>query len=222
MTWFLSYRTPALRKKNPTSGQLDRKWGIALVLTASHRGALCAVSRVEYAERVAAVRPDQKQCILTLRYVRQSLLHFARGLDLVAIHFEDDVTLLKAGIVGWATGLHLLDNRSLNFTRSLDLIAEFRSEISETNSPARPALLPFPGTRSGFGGPVAKILERDGHLHGFAFAKDRELNFRARLVLSDNHLKFTGIGDLLSVDVGDDIADLKSRFRPRANLHPPG
>jgi len=81
---------------------------------------------MQHPEAITAVRPDEQQCVFALVHVRQGLLHIARTLDFVTIHFEDDVTLLQSSIVGGTSRLHLLDHSSVDFTRDLKLVAQFR------------------------------------------------------------------------------------------------
>ena len=72
--------------------------------------------------------------------LRERLLHVSRALNRLAIYFNDHVTGLQSSVVGRAAGLHLLDHRSVKVARRLQLLAHFRSDINQADSPARLAM----------------------------------------------------------------------------------
>src|SRR5579872_1378959 len=91
---------------------------------------------MQHPEAVTAVRMDEQQCVFALAHVRQGLLHIARSLYFVAVHFEDDVALLQSSIVGRTSRLYLLDHSAADVMRNLKLVAQFRRKVAETDAPA--------------------------------------------------------------------------------------
>src|SRR5437899_4660354 len=170
-----------------------------------------AFGGVQDPEGVAAVGPDEQQRVVALFYVGQGLLNIARSLNFVTVDFEDDVALLQSGIVGRTTRLHLFDYSSVDVAWRLKLVPQFWGEVAETDAPVHFAF-GLAGVIAAFGGTAAEGFQGDGDSHILAVAKNIERDLRAGLLLSDNHLEFSGIADLLAIDFGNDIADLEASF----------
>ena len=113
--------------------------GLLLFLTpvaGSNGSRLRTLLGVQYAKRVAAVGPDEQESVLAFGYAGQGLLYVTRGLDLMTVHFEDDVPLLQSGVIRGAAGLHLLDHSPVKLAWSLDLVADIRRQVAESKTPA--------------------------------------------------------------------------------------
>jgi hypothetical protein len=55
---------------------------------------------MQHAESAGAIRPDQHQGIFSFRNAAQLLLNIGGGLHGMTIHFRDDVTAAKSGVIG--------------------------------------------------------------------------------------------------------------------------
>src|ERR1700675_4680592 len=169
---------------------------------------------MQYPEGITAVRPDEQQSIVALLHVRQSFLHVARALYFVAIHFEDDVSLLQSSIARRAARLHLLDHRSVDLARCLKLIAHFGRKVAEANAPVHFALA-LGRIITALGRMAAERLQGDRNAHALAFTQNVEHDLRAGLFLSDQHLQLASVAYLLTIDLGNDITDLQTSLRSR-------
>ena len=139
-------------------------------------------------EGVPAVRPHQQQCIFSLCHFRQGFLHVARALDLAAIDFEDDVSLLQSGVVGWASRLHLLDHGSVNLARSLKLIAQFGRQVAEVAtamSRTREVIDPRPDRIDQFRSSYSRLVDELEHRGWLPSPESSELGFLWLSLLKD-------------------------------------
>src|SRR5579864_2704733 len=173
---------------------------------------LCTFRGVQNPEAISTIRPHKQQRILALGNFSESLSHVARALHFVPVHLENDISLLQPGIVSRTSRLHLRDHRTVNVTWRLQLVAQVRGKILQTEAPVHLSLA-FAGSFIAFTGSAAEFLQSDGNVHRFAIAKYGELDFRSRLLLSDHHLELSRVADLAAVDFGDDISDLQPSFR---------
>ncbi len=101
---------------------------------------LAGVGRMQNAEGISTIRPDKKECILTLGNARKSLLHVSCVLDFVAIHFQNNVALLKSRIICRAAWLYLFNHSAMDIVGRLQLLAYFRRQVFNPDSPARLAM----------------------------------------------------------------------------------
>src|SRR5437660_11560894 len=62
---------------------------------------------MQYSEQVATVGPHQDESIFPFAHVRKGLLDITRRLNLMTVHFENDVALLQSSDSGGATRVEL-------------------------------------------------------------------------------------------------------------------
>ena len=65
------------------------------------------------------------------------MLNITRALNLVPVHFENDVSLLQSSVIGRAAGLNLLDYRSVQAVGGLELISNLWRQIFQAETPTR-------------------------------------------------------------------------------------
>ncbi len=129
---------------------------------------------------------------------------------LVAVDADNYLAGLKTGIVGRAARLHALDDRAVQSVRSIQLLANVGRQIADAHTPARLLVAVVGDLRVA----VAAIhrLQRYRHRDRLAIAHHLQRDFGSRSHLTDFHLQLSSVGDLLAVDLRDDIANLQAGF----------
>src|SRR6266849_3808263 len=114
---------------------------------------------MQHAERAAALGPDQQHRVLSRGNAFQCTANISHVLDAVTIDFQDHIALGNACVVRRTARLDVADNRSVNVSRSLQLLAQFRTDIHQSQTPASLALL-FAGSCFGALLVPGKLLQR--------------------------------------------------------------
>src|SRR5271157_964213 len=134
---------------------------------------LGAAACVKHAEGTAAVTPYQHHCVLSLGDIGEGLLDIGSTLRRTTVHADDDLSGLETSFFGGAAGLNALDNRSLQVFRCLQLLANIRSKVRNSDSPARLAVVAV-GRQLVFAVSAAHLVRCDGNGNALAIAQDIE------------------------------------------------
>src|SRR5579863_5929303 len=163
--------------------------------------------RVQHPERAAAIGPDQHQRVLPFGNVRERLDNVGCGLCGMPIHLDNHVAALQPSVVGRATRLDILDYRSMDVARNLQLVAITLLQVPKAQAPA--ALSVFAACGLSVGG-FAHGLQRDWKALGLAIAHDVEVDGVAGPLLPDFHLQFASISNRLAIQLDYDVASFQS------------
>ena len=124
------------------------------------------------------------------------------------VHFEDDVALPQAGVVGRTTRLNISYDGSVNLLRGLKVPAYVRREVCETKSPTWFSMLAARGLIIAVS--ASHRFQRDRNVDDLTLAHDFELDGGTRTLLAHLDLKLAGVTDGLSVESSDHV----SSFQP--------
>ena len=133
----------------------------------------------------------------------------------MAVDLQDDVSRLQACIfcgAGWAD---VLNNRSMKLIRSINLLFHIGSKIADRK--AQLSAL-WRGSIVVVIRDVGVLLEpADSEIdrHRFAVAKDSERDVRSRGDLAHGNLERAAVGNLLPIDLRDDIPCVQATFTGR-------
>src|SRR5215831_14199789 len=174
---------------------------------------------MQNAEGAAAVGPNEDHGVLPFGNVGEGLLHVGGARRLLTVHALNDIARLESGIIGRASRLNALHNRTLDGSGCLNLLAYVGGEIGDADSPTRLAVV-------GAGGELfflilrAEFFQRDKYVDALAVAEDVESDLGSGTLGADFGLEFSGAGDFRAVESDDDVSNFKSGLRTgRVRLH---
>src|ERR1700728_3194856 len=130
----------------------------------------------------------------------------------MTIHFDDHVSTLQTCVVCGAAGLDLLHDRAMEIAGRLQLVAQLRSHVGKTETPARLAVAVAADFLAWMVA-AAHFFQSDGHVYILAITQDSQLDARTWLLLSNLDLKLAGIADLLAVEFDDDVSHFQTSLR---------
>jgi len=170
--------------------------------------------RVDRPIACVSLRPDEQQKVFSRRVLMHLADKLACGRGGLTVDLEDDVAGLETGFLGGAGGTNILNDDPVKLIRRVDLLSRFSGEIAYGETK-------LPTLRRSFlivAGDLVVLLElADGEVEGggLAFAKDPEGDAGPRGELADGDLKSASIGDLLTVELRDDVAGAETALAGR-------